>query len=1076
MQRIVADRPTSGLNGRALAALSGRLSETNSEPRPIDTGVAPLLRICPAQGREFLLARAETRRIAAGEIFSSLTDDCTAVWFVQRGIIDVQYPHPCADERLSGRILREGDAYGSHAIDGPATHSVWLTALTDVELLEVPAEALRKARQHVPGVETWIEHVLKPQSVRRLLAQLATRMPGEETILLDFAASLEGQSHEIGEVVQQAGEPVEALRLVESGSIIAASAREGGDGDRGPRTLMPGSLVAGGALLLQTASPSTFRAAEPTTLRTLPVGVLADYFARSDTMRNALAELVLLGHDACSASTAAVVTDRSYVDDAPQRDGEDVEIGPDAPRPPWWRATPFIHQREEKDCGAACLRMIHAYHGQHLDYRSSRQLARVSRYGTSLLDLAEAAERLGYVASGVQVDGWDALRSVRLPAIAHVDKNHFVVVWRVTSRRAQVSDPSLRKMWISKEEFLKQFEGVLLLVRPTDALVRGPEPQQAQPTRPPKWRDFSPARLWQFVRPHRGLLMSVVFASLLLQGFGIVTPLLTQVLIDRVIGHGETGMLNVIFAGVLCLTVFQGIVTFSRSYLMIQTSIQIERTLLEAVYQRVVSMAHSFFSRFTTGDLVRRFQEVDTVKNFFAENAVSMLLDLTMLITYSAVLLYLQPALAGVFLAILSLNAVAVLLIARPVRGHALSFMQKFAKVNTHVIDTFKGIDPVKAMAMERPFARAFSALMSPTLDHSRRLSYWALACGITVQVLDGVNHAVLLWRGALLVLAGALTLGQMMAFLMLAGQLTAPFLRLLGQWAELQRTIISLYRVGDLLEETPEADQQEGRGALLSPPRIRGEIRFQDVSFRYGDDPKDATRYALDALDLAIQPGEVVGIVGRSGCGKSTLARLLLRFHEPNHGRVLIDGIHLRDLDARALRRQIGLVTQDAVLYSGTIRDNIVCGRDDVSEEDMVRAAQAAGAYDFISELPYGFETLIGEQGLRLSGGQNQRIVIARALCTNPRILIFDEATAALDPIVEQEIHERLREIIRGRTTIIIAHRLHTLRRADRIVVLDRGRLVEQGSHDELMELGGLYRRMFIASPDWHAAQAMVA
>jgi ABC-type multidrug transport system fused ATPase/permease subunit len=223
----------------------------------------------------------------------------------------------------------------------------------------------------------------------------------------------------------------------------------------------------------------------------------------------------------------------------------------------------------------------------------------------------------------------------------------------------------------------------------------------------------------------------------------------------------------------------------------------------------------------------------------------------------------------------------------------------------------------------------------------------------------------------------------------------------------------------------------------------------------------------------VRIAPGEVVGIVGKSGCGKSTLARLLLRFHEPTSGRILLDGFHLRDLNAQALRRQIGLVTQHAYLYSGTIRENIICGRDDVPEESLIRAAQAAGAYGFISDLPYGFETKVGEQGLQLSGGQAQRIAIARALCTDPRILIFDEATAALDPLVERDIHEGLREIIRGRTTLIIAHRLHTLRHADRILVFDQGRLIEQGRHDSLMAKQGLYFQMFTASPDWHGAAA---
>jgi ATP-binding cassette subfamily B protein len=1017
------------------------------------------------------MRRAVRRCIPAGAAIAEPGDACTGVSFVQRGLIDVQQAHPSAAERLPGPILRPGDLFGSHAVEAGATYSVWLAALVEVELLELPADGLSQARQEWPGLALVIDRIWRQRAVAGFVARLARRLPGDEPALLSLVEAFQLATVAKGQVVQQGGAVVGALHVVLSGWLSAAPRRSETATGAGERRLGPGSVVCLSPLLLGIPSVHDVVAGEGVTLLSLPGPRLAERLNASPRLRIALGEMAIAGDDVqCPGSSGAAI-DRSQPPEEPPGQAEDTDLAAKQPR--FWQRIPMIRQRDESDCGATCLRMVHAYHGHDLGYRGARTLARVSRYGTSLLDLREAAEKLGYVATGVEVKSWESLQSVNLPAIAHVDKNHFVVLWRVGSSSVQISDPGVGKQRQSRAEFLDRFAGFLLLLRPTDALGAVPEEVAAERDRAAGEPEaFAPRRLWPFVRPHRWLLANVLLASLLIQAFGVVLPLLTQVVIDRVIGHRETGLLQVVFGGMLGIVLCEALVAFSRSYLMIHASLQIERTLLEAVYQRVLSLAHSFFSRFTTGDLVRRFGEINEIKNFFVDNAVTVLLDLLTIFTYTGILLYLQPSLAGVYLGVLALSTAIMWVLVRPVRGHTLAFMQKFARVNTHVIDSFKGIDPIKAMALERPFARWFGGLLLPALRHGRSAAQWSVGATLAVQLLDGANSAILLWRGANLILANQLTLGQLVAFLMLARQLTGPFLRLLQQWGEFQRTLVSLHRVGDLLQETPELVRQERQGAGLELRPIRGQVEFDNVTFRYESDPKDSSKNVIEALTLRIAPGEVVGIVGRSGCGKSTIARLLLRFHEPTGGRILIDDIHLRDLDARTLRSQIGLVTQEAFLYSATIRENIACGRPEVGEAELIRAAQAAGAYEFISELPYGFETMIGEQGLQLSGGQAQRIVIARALCTDPRILVFDEATAALDPIIEQEIHEGLREVIRGRTTIIIAHRLHTLRRADRIVVLDRGRLVEQGNHDQLMAQQGLYWRMFTASPDWHGRE----
>jgi ATP-binding cassette subfamily B protein len=622
----------------------------------------------------------------------------------------------------------------------------------------------------------------------------------------------------------------DALRLVHEG-LLEATASNAASHEAGRLTLGPGSLVAASPLLLSATSPWNIRATVDTRLLELPRAALVELLRATPSLRGALAHLIALGQDVRGPGSGNLAIDRSCPPDGLARGAEELQLGGSPARPSWWQRVPFRRQREQMDCGAACLRTVHAHFGQEMGYREARQLARVSRYGTSLLDLREAAERLGYVAAGVEAKTWDALEAVHLPAIAHVDKNHFVVVWRVSSRGVQISDPALGKVRMPKDEFMARYGGFLLL-RPTDAV--GKQPADGAKATGRREREFSWWRLAPFARPHLRVLVYILLASILLQVFGLVTPLLTQVIIDRVIGHGESGLLNVVFAALVCATAFSALVGFSRNHLMIHASLAIERTLLEAVYQRVLSMAHSFFSRFTTGDLVRRFGEVEEVKNFITGNAVTILLDLMMVVTYGAFLVWMQPTLSGVYLAILGFSAVVGFVLARPVRGHMQGFMQKFATVNTHVIDSFRGIDPVKAMALERPFATWFTRMLLPALEHGRKAAGWALASGVFIQLIDGVNSGLVLWRGAYLVLGGAMTLGQLMAFLMLSRQLTGPFLRLLGAGAS-ERTIVSLNRVGDLLEETRKSTNSRAAARSRPTPARRYPLRepFVPLHFR---------------------------------------------------------------------------------------------------------------------------------------------------------------------------------------------------------------------------------------------------
>ncbi|MCB9545633.1 MAG: peptidase domain-containing ABC transporter [Myxococcales bacterium] len=987
-------------------------------------------------------AMAVPLELPAGMALTTVGQAVEGLWWLTEGLIEAQLPDDDEDEWLPGPVLRPGDLCGTHAAEPGATHTARLTSLTPIRLVAWPAGPLAEAAAAHPALAALLA-ALRPPGLRSLLLRLADVDADAAAALVALAPRLRRLSYGDGESI-----PLKALQILDKGALRAQGA-----------LLAPGSLVDAPAALLGVAPLHPTRAEGP-----VEVLALDDWATAPPALHAAIRRLATADGGILRGAPGPDI-DASYV---PLTDEPPPAYVPEGRHPGPGARLPFIRQRESMDCGAACLRMIHRYHGHALGHRFAVRLARVSRYGTSLFDLARAAEQLGYQAVGAEVAGVEGLATVDLPAIAHVDGEHFVVVWRVGRRAVLISDPAHGRLRIARAEFAERFSGAILLLRPTDLAARlDDDPGDAEP----ETGDFTPRRLWPFVRPFRRLLVHVLLASVLLQVLGLAVPFMTQVVIDRVISQGDADLLQIVLIGLVTLALMTGAVLFARTWLLIHGSLQIQRALTSNIFQRLLQASQRFFARFTSGDLIRRLQEVDNARGFFVDNALQATVDLVMMLGYAVILALLDPQLAALYLGVLAVSGVLGVGLAWPVRGHVFGFQGRMSRADTHVINALKGIEPIKALALERPFGRWYERLLVPALEQGRQAAQWAGASAALVTALQGVNIALLLGVGAGRVIDGGLTLGQLMAFLLLAQQLGAPFQRLLGQWRAFQATIVSLYRVGDLLDEVPEGEQQARRGIAVDGRSLRGEIELAGVTFRYHGDPKDAGKQILADVDLHLRPGEVVGVVGRSGCGKSTLARLLLRFHEPTSGVIRFDGIDARDLDPESLRSQIGLVTQEAFLYQASVRENVACGREGVTDEAIVAAVQAAGAYEFISELPFGFDTQVGERGLQLSGGQRQRLVIARALCTDPRVLIFDEATAALDPMIEAEIHERLRTVTAGRTTLIIAHRLHTLQHVDRIVVLDRGRVIEQGPHAALLAQGGLYAQMWAAAPRWEVA-----
>ncbi len=709
----------------------------------------------------------------------------------------------------------------------------------------------------------------------------------------------------------------------------------------------------------------------------------------------------------------------------------------------WQRVTrryPFYAQQSASDCGAACLVMAAQYWGQQFSVNRIRELANVDRNGASLAGLATAAEKIGFTAKPIKghIQG---LAKTQLPAIAHWEGRHYIVVYAITRKHIVVCDPALGQLVLSHTAFKQGWTGYALLVEPTAGLKSTEADKQS---------------FWQFldlVAPHRVVLLEVFIASIFIQLFGLITPLLTQLLLDRVVVQQSQLTLTTVGLGLLIFSLFRVAMTGLRQYLLDHTANKIDLALIVGFITHTFRLPLKFFETRYVGDILSRVQENQKIQRFLTGEAITFMLDLLTIFVYVGLMLSYNWKMAILVLAVIPPFALLALFATPFLQRISREIFTSYSEQTGYLIQALTGVRTVKSMAAEQVVRWHWENLLNKYV----RKSFRGQSVGNTLQVISGTIDALattgLLWFGASLVIQNELTIGQLVAFNMLLGNVLSPFRRLTVLWNQLQEVMIAVERIKDVLDAEPEeADHGLNRQAL---PRIQGHLRFENVTFRYQN---DGDHNVLENLNFEVQPGQMIALVGRSGSGKSTLAKLLLNLYAPTEGKIFIDGYDIAHVSTQSLRQQIGVVDQDTFLFSGKIGENIAVTHPDADPSAIIRAADMAGAHSFIQELPMGYESQIGEGGGLLSGGQRQRIAIARALMGNPRLLIFDEATSALDTESEHIIQNNLSAIRSDRTTLVIAHRLSTVRQADLILVLDRGVLMEQGTHEALMAQKGLY------------------
>ncbi|QYD71274.1 peptidase domain-containing ABC transporter [Paraburkholderia edwinii] len=983
---------------------------------------------------ERLAAQAQSRFYTFGETVCNAGDPADGLFVIKSGSVRI-----FTDEHgkeISMGVRKQGEIFGEIAMLRAYVHESSVRASAKTELLFIPHAAIEPVIVANQAAHAFVASYVAINSAGGFVAQLFDlRGKLNKTELEEYVRSVGVKRVSAGkEILRQDTRDDRRLYVVRQGEVKIVRNEDGHDYTIA--TLRDGEIFGEKACLMRQEQMASVVASTDTRLLVIPERTVHFILERNPKLREVLDERIRYA-------------DRELERQKRLEQRRKRPLTLDLHTKPEFgerviKRFPLVEQAEEMDCGAACLAMICKHYGIPMTLGKLRELANVTTQGATLDSLARAGEALGFTTHGVQCT-FDSLRGFELPFIIHWEGYHYVVVYGVSHDTVWLADPALGFRKLAVEDFERGWSGTCLLFTPGANLI------QLAASRSP-WLRFI-----GYLTPYRKILAYLFLATFVIQVLGVIPPLIIQNILDGVIVHQNIGLLHLLIIGLIISNVFSQLMSTIRAYLSNFMVRNMDFAMMSQFFKHTLSLPFSFFAKRKTGDIFARFQENQTIRAFLTESTVTTALNLLMVFIYFAIMFFYNVKMTLTLIAFV-IPIIALTVIATPkIKAYAREVFAASTDSKAFLMEALSGVETVKGMGIERPVRLRWEKKYAKALEVQYRAHAFNIMVGFGSQLLNAATTIAILWVGANLVLAREMTIGQLIAFNAFMGSVLSPLMGLVGLWSMLNDAGVAMERLGDVLDIEPEQKPQDLQSRVMLPD-LQGEISLNGVYFRYGE--SDAP-YVLENISFDIKPGELVAIVGRSGSGKTTLAKLLVGFYAPSEGKMTVDGYDLNVVDKGYYRAQIGYVMQTNLLFSGTIAENIASGDDTPDRRRIEEVAKMADAHGFIARMPLGYEQVVGERGIGLSGGQIQRLCIARALYHDPRLLVFDEATSALDTQSESNILSNMHDILKGRTAVIIAHRLSTIMRADKILVLYEGAIVEQGRHEELVNRKGMYYQL---------------